>query len=270
MEGKKADKNDKTRLLSDISRGGNPVAWNDKKWLENFRALLGKTIKNKDLEHKNYLEAQIRRGASCFAITQHVNRMMRSIPFSWCPSQKQGNRGTARKLESITWIIKKLCNRSNRIWSQLVDHKEGNLSLCRKPLSIFECQRGNEECLGKITAWFSDAGDDAKIGCQASCSLPADSNDETDATNSSYDQLSPPNKKIKLDDKTPASSSSLPSLTDIVPGRSSPGQIEASFQIHGPAELWDNSEAMNSTGSSLEMQILRPPRINLKKTHHLD
>ncbi|CBY35508.1 unnamed protein product [Oikopleura dioica] len=237
--------------------------------------MMRKIIKNKgNIEHANYLEDQIKRGASCFSIIQNIPRMERSIPFDLHPPLSLGGNIKPKIFQNICWIIAKLCPRSERIWSKLAHYEFDNKIYCRTPKSTFQCRHNNIQCMGQIVAWFTTNMQDTKNFCESSCGAE---------TNQTHVEGEPRAKKRKLNEIAVAeelngetnvskleqnSTESLPSMSRISDPDSHKTESESEtpirdFQINSrnPA-IKAEPQAQESESSSLEIMVLKESQVD--------
>jgi len=139
-------------------------------WITSLRNILQNTVITRQSEHTDFLLLQINNGASCFSIIQQKERLAKSMPLNYCPTSKNAKNKTAGQVEYAYWIIENFSMRDTRIWSKLCDNLfEGN-RFCRMPVASFTCFFGNQNCTGKLAAWFNSNAHDSRSACMEFCS----------------------------------------------------------------------------------------------------
>jgi hypothetical protein len=236
--GKELDRDEQIKILIN----GDPfLAWDDKKWLSNIKLIILSSLREPKVEHLAFLTNQTKRGASCFSIIQHHNRIAKSFPIIWCPSPHV-KENIDDIVNTVWWAIRKIANRNTRIWSPLTSVEIEGTRLCREGATDFACYQGNTACLGKVFAWFTKNMGDARNGCLSSCEKIVETQES---------DLEPASKRRKLET---ISSGSLPSLTDLV-------TVNEPVMLHYPQGFWDKSDDGHetSTDSILEAKVLKLP-----------
>ena len=135
---------------------------------------LTKIIARQDYEHKTFLATQAERGASCFSIIQSPNRIKKCFPLETAKLSNDPSSSDISAINQMMWVVKYLSPRNGRIWSKLSNYHWQGRSLCRQPLSSFNCKKSNPGCGSNLTSWFCKNPIDNENGCESTCKdIPA-------------------------------------------------------------------------------------------------